>query len=411
METIPRDLVKGRRYMNIVGMVCVVLLTIPICIYIYKSPVDGYRLIIDGTYLGYIEEPTEVFSFIDILKADYSNRYGGSVYLRNDVRLEKTVVPVKFILSSEDLERILRDNVEFGRRIYSITIKGRDVAFVKDRHIAIELLENFKKKVLKENGVDPLDVFHIGFYEDVVVKAYDSVDNHVNSIQEAMYILNALNKSGELSVGWTERVYFDEIIKRKDKIIYDSTLEKDKTKVISEGQDGIWEIYAQIRRKDGVEIGRTIIDKKVLREAEDRVVAVGTKERHTQTIASRGSSGMFIFPTRGTITSGFGTRWGRQHNGVDIANKMGTAVFAARNGKVEFCGWRGGYGNLIILSHQNGFRTYYAHLSSISVSKGQTVKVGEVIGKMGSTGNSTGSHLHFEVRKGNVPQNPMRYLR
>jgi murein DD-endopeptidase MepM/ murein hydrolase activator NlpD len=117
-----------------------------------------------------------------------------------------------------------------------------------------------------------------------------------------------------------------------------------------------------------------------------------------------------IWPTRGTITSNFGRRWGRLHKGIDIANRKGTPIYAADSGVVTFSGRSGGYGNLVKISH-GGLLTYYGHLSSRSVSVGQNVKRGQLIGYMGSTGNSTGSHLHFEVRVNGTAVNPRRYLK
>ena len=127
------------------------------------------------------------------------------------------------------------------------------------------------------------------------------------------------------------------------------------------------------------------------------------------TLAARSNSG-FIWPLRGRITSGFGWRWGRMHNGIDIWARTGDPIAAARSGRVTFAGWNGGYGNLIIISHGSGVETRYAHLSRINVSVGQQVASGQVIGRAGSTGFSTGPHLHFEIRMNGTPVDPRRYL-
>ena len=97
------------------------------------------------------------------------------------------------------------------------------------------------------------------------------------------------------------------------------------------------------------------------------------------------------------ITSEFGPRWGTNHNGMDIAANSGTAVYAADGGRVVLAEWYGGYGNCIMIEHGNGYKTLYGHLSYIGVKDGQYVNQGDTIGQVGSTGNSTGPHLHFEV--------------
>jgi murein DD-endopeptidase MepM/ murein hydrolase activator NlpD len=122
----------------------------------------------------------------------------------------------------------------------------------------------------------------------------------------------------------------------------------------------------------------------------------------------------FLRPVPGSIGDGFGYppgRGGRRHDGLDFPVGYGTPVGAAGVGTVNFAGWNsGGYGNLIVLDHRLGFQTWYAHLSSISVSSGQRVAGGVKIGAVGSTGRSTGPHLHFEVRHNGVPVNPLTYL-
>lgn len=124
--------------------------------------------------------------------------------------------------------------------------------------------------------------------------------------------------------------------------------------------------------------------------------------------------GTFGRPTRGwNLSQYFGhTSFERNHTGIDLTSRSGTTILASASGKVISVtrGWGGGYGNHIVISHGNGFTTLYGHMSSFTVSQGQYVNQGQQIGIMGSTGWSTGTHLHFEIRKNNVPQNPLSYL-
>jgi len=119
----------------------------------------------------------------------------------------------------------------------------------------------------------------------------------------------------------------------------------------------------------------------------------------------------FFRPVRGPIGDGFGYRWGRPHQGIDFPVAAGTRVGAAGRGVTRFAGWNsGGYGNLVIVSHRLGFETWYAHLSRVTTSPGERVGGGTRIGYVGSTGHSTGPHLHFEVRLNGTPINPMARL-
>ena len=124
----------------------------------------------------------------------------------------------------------------------------------------------------------------------------------------------------------------------------------------------------------------------------------------------RRGSGALIWPINGTISSPFGMRWGRLHAGIDIPASVGTPIRAADSGKVILAGSQGGYGNYTCIQHSGSMSTCYAHQSSIGVSVGQSVSQGQVIGATGNTGNSTGPHLHFEVRINGSPVDPVGYL-
>ena len=120
----------------------------------------------------------------------------------------------------------------------------------------------------------------------------------------------------------------------------------------------------------------------------------------------------WIWPTKGVFSSGYGWRWGRMHKGIDLANNVGTPVVAAKDGQVVFAGWHdGGYGYLVEIRHEDGSLSRYAHNSSILVQPGQLVPQGAVISLMGSTGRSTGPHLHFEILPpGRGAANPLEFL-
>jgi murein DD-endopeptidase MepM/ murein hydrolase activator NlpD len=141
--------------------------------------------------------------------------------------------------------------------------------------------------------------------------------------------------------------------------------------------------------------------------------ALGAKIRAQEGGASAGtgvSSSGLIWPVSGPIVSPFGWRWGRMHEGIDIAVGTGTPIHAAAAGTVIYSGWMSGYGNLVVVDHGNGLATAYAHQSSIAAGNGASVGQGQTIGYVGCTGHCFGPHLHFEVRVNGSPVDPMRYL-
>jgi murein DD-endopeptidase MepM/ murein hydrolase activator NlpD len=122
------------------------------------------------------------------------------------------------------------------------------------------------------------------------------------------------------------------------------------------------------------------------------------------------SAAGFIWPVNGPVTSPFGWRWGRMHEGIDIGVGSGTPIHAAASGRVVYAGWMSGYGNLVAIDHGRGISTAYGHQSSIAVSVGQIVSQGQTIGYVGCTGHCFGPHLHFEVRINGSPVDPLGYL-
>jgi len=124
------------------------------------------------------------------------------------------------------------------------------------------------------------------------------------------------------------------------------------------------------------------------------------------------AQGGYLWPLKGRkkVSSRFGKRWNRHHNGIDIPSPLGTPIRAAQDGKVYYSGYQfGGYGNLTIITHMDGSMTYYAHAKKNYLRKGKWVKKGTRIAEVGKTGNATGPHLHFEIRKMGIPVNPLEF--
>lgn len=204
----------------------------------------------------------------------------------------------------------------------------------------------------------------------------------------------------ELSVIMREQTTYTEdyeaevqYVDNPDKYVGDNT-------ILQEPQTGNRTVTAIISYNNGAETGREIIKEEINSEAVAKIVERGTKALPT-----------YIRPTTyGTLTSGFGARWGTIHKGIDWGVPVGTACRASRGGTVVSAGWSGGYGYCVVIDHGDGVRTRYAHLSSIQVSNGQYVEQGEVIALTGNTGDSTGPHIHFEIIVNGTAVNPANYL-
>ncbi|WP_338631000.1 peptidoglycan DD-metalloendopeptidase family protein [Clostridium baratii] len=175
---------------------------------------------------------------------------------------------------------------------------------------------------------------------------------------------------------------------------------------VTEGKKGKKEQNINITYRNGEKKSVSVLSENIIEQSSSKVITKGTKS------ILNGTSAVFTSPTRGgTITSNFGERWGKNHNGLDIAGNIGDPVMAALDGKVKSTFYeRDGYGNVVILEHEGGIETRYAHMSKIGVKTGDTVKKGDIVGEVGSTGRSTGPHLHFEVRVNGSPVDPQKYI-
>jgi murein DD-endopeptidase MepM/ murein hydrolase activator NlpD len=203
-----------------------------------------------------------------------------------------------------------------------------------------------------------------------------------------------------------------EIARENERIDFSTNYEnsedmyKGQQKVIVKGVPGSKEVQTQLTKENGKVVDSVVLASSVISEPQPQVTAVGTKP-----VATFTGTGSLISPlTNIEISSAFGSRGNRRHQGVDMRSPSGTPIHAADDGVVTTSKYQGSYGNLIILSHGKGLETYYAHCSSMAVSVGQVVNKGDVIGYVGTTGNATGAHLHFEVRLNGVYQNPLNYF-
>lgn len=183
--------------------------------------------------------------------------------------------------------------------------------------------------------------------------------------------------------------------------------------------ESLWEIartyqtdMAEIIAVNGIENPSRIQASQELIIPGAKAASIGSAIRSEQLVSADGRLlRAFSWPVSGRLSSRYGPRWGRMHHGIDVAVNTGTPVRAAARGRVSFAGWNGGYGYLVIIDHGNNIETRYAHLSRISVKVGQYVERGTVIAYSGNTGNSTGPHLHFEIRQKGQSVNPLNYLR
>ncbi|PLR96483.1 M23 family metallopeptidase [Bacillus sp. T33-2] len=366
----------------------------------FNVQAEAVSLVIDGETVAHLKDPAAAESVINQLKLQFVSQEQ-----LTEIETRKNNPNLSLPQLQENETRIL--DVRLSKKV-SFSEEKIDPKQVLTIEEAVNLLKKGtleeKKYKVKEgdvlggiadaHGLQVAELISLnpGLTEDTVLK----IDQEVN--------VTVLEPFVDVVVD--EEIYQKEAIAFQKEIVTDSSMFKDDTKVQQAGQNGINGVTYQVSKQNGIVIQKQAVKSDVLQEPVKEIVIKGTK-----VMPSRGE-GSFVWPASGGyVSSHMGYRWGRQHKGIDIARPSNYTIKAADNGVVVSAGWDGGYGNKVIIDHQNGYRTVYAHLASMNVSPGQTVPRGSQIGVMGATGDSTGVHLHFEVYKNGSLVDPITVLR
>jgi len=209
-----------------------------------------------------------------------------------------------------------------------------------------------------------------------------------------------------LTVQTTETVTYIENLQFETIYEESSSMYEGETSTKRKGVYGTQEVVAKVKRNNGEEISREVLSTKKLTDPVSQIVVKGTKKA-----PPRQGTGTWAYPIKNyRISSKYGWRWGRMHNGVDFAASKGTKIYATDGGTVTFAGYKGSFGYMVIINHGGNYESYYAHCSKLLVKKGDKVFQGQNIALVGNTGRSTGPHLHFEIRYLGNPKNPFNYI-
>lgn len=292
---------------------------------------------------------------------------------------------VGYTANKSELQKRINDYVENGDG------NNKNIAFVQ-----VESLPEYKLCLLKRNIVTNDEEIYQKTITDGIpyYRYYAILDNneekyYVSSFEEAEKVVNDLKEKGSTNI---------ESISISEK--YETDL-----KTLTSTEEVVSKLY--------VEPVKTVTVAKNA-NASSKAKASGTVNTSTKISGGKATLGIsLIRPVSGTITSRFGVRSNirsSSHTGLDIAAPTGTPVKAAASGTVTFSGWKGSYGYMIVISHGNGVQTYYGHCSKLYAKNGQKVSQGDVVASVGSTGNSTGPHLHLEIRVNGTAYNPQNYI-
>lgn len=370
---------------------------------------EAVELIIGNEVVGYFETNQEAQKVIEDYKLKYVDKKTlASIETATSAKLESDGPQVAAPTKSAD--------IAVGESIILDVTLSEDVSYSTKKVNPKEVLTVAEGLKLLEKGTleEQKHTVSEGEVLGSIASKYDL------SLETLLELNPSLEEDTLLQIGQEINVtelkpFVDVIVKKEEKkkekiafeteIVESDDLPKGEQKVKQEGSNGQKVVQYGIEIRNGKVAKRDVLEEEVVTEPVNKVVIKGTK-----VIPSRGTGDLIWPAVGGYISSHVGYRWGAYHKGLDIAGPANRSILAADNGTVVFAGYQGSFGNKIEISHNNGMKTIYAHLSSINVSVGQTVQQGQSIGVMGSTGNSTGIHLHFEVYKNGALQNPLEYL-
>ena len=325
----------------------------------------------------------------------------------------------------------------FNLSIFAIKNKSNNNFYFNKR---FDNSDKTYRKILSEMNPETNDIIENYLPKIPQITSIANIDGKVSEIfYDYISSDNTLNSDGVIGIKYEEYTIGEgenlTTISRKIGVNLDTLVSVNKItnanklkpgqKIIIPNRNGLLytikqnENIEEVASKHDIQLNRILAFNKIDEisdiEIGDDIFLPGAKYTLDERIEKFGQ--MFSLPVTVTrISSLFGyrvhpiTKVRTKHTGVDIPGSLNTPVYAARKGKVIFAGYSGGYGNLVIVRHDKGYTTYYGHLNKITTKIGANVGVGVMIGRMGSTGNSTGSHLHFEVRRNGEALNPIDFI-
>lgn len=352
------------------------------------SYVDGYALEIAGTQTAILPNQEDITKLLKAYQDYYSNPSDNNKVTSVEFSEPISTKPVEAQSDQVKLPDQVLQELKDGK----ITTKEY-TAQANDSWWLIARKNDMKTKEVLANNP--------GMTEDSVIHP----GQKIKLVSTSPY-LTVISKGILTS---TEIVAFDVVTHT------DPNLDSGETVVKEKGSDGSKLVTYSYVQKNGKYTTKQVVDEKVTQQPVSQVVDKGPSFVPV-TVAystSRGSGSIsgVAWPLRGPINSYYGSRKGSFHTGIDVGGDTGEPYSAAASGKVVAAGWSGGYGNMILIDHGNGVLTRYGHSSKLLVSVGQSVSKGQTIGLVGSTGNATGPHLHFEVILNGDTVNPLSYLR
>ena len=344
--------------------------------------------------LGLVENPDTLSAAVSEIEQSASTLSDGAYTLPVSIETSTLRASESQFLTQDELKSDLIEASGELDTLAVISVNGEQAGVCRTAEDAQALLDRVKAQytTAADENTDFLQTVRV----DEVVAETDLVSDLSTLYAQ---LSPQLDVTSTRAVTYTESIPYETITRENDE------LDQTYCATIQEGSEGEAVVTAEIQTVDGQEHGRTIVERTVLSNATDEIIEVGTRNVGIGT-------GEFMVPLSSyTFTSGFKWRWGKLHSGVDLAVDEGTPVYAADNGKVIVAEDSGnGYGNYIILDHQNGYKTLYGHNSELLVSVGDIVAKGDKIALSGNTGNSTGPHLHFEIHVGDEKVDPQQYV-
>lgn len=365
---------------------------------LYEIKGRGVQVIVDGKVMGIVKDQNTADQILNQLQQPYleSNKNTKVTTLstqneKNQVNEEGISPPVQKSINfveKIDIKPVVTDPSEFSSEEEIIKrLKGTDLKPIK--------------YVVKEGDCVSCIAQKYNISQDTIYKNNLWIENDFINIGDE---LDLTVRQPKLSVKTEEQ--YSEIVSIPSgvEVTYDASLRVGVSKVTNPGKAGKKKITYQVTKINGELVEEVVIDEETLEKAVPKQVIQGTK------VIKGVGTGSFSWPIKGpTITSKFGKRWGRLHTGTDAVSSN-LNIRSSDNGKVIKAEYDNSYGNHVIVDHQNGYQTLYAHLSKISVNVGDVLEKGDLIGIMGTTGRSTGVHLHFEIRKDGTQLNPLKFL-
>lgn len=366
-----------------------------------------YKAYVNDKFIGYVNNKLEARLIYKEVINEASEKFLAVDVGKNKFTFENANESEE-LTNRDEIKKNIISEADINVEAYSMYFNDINVGYVDNLKSGDEVVYNLKKEAINQTKLTNNHFLSVELQENVNYNKEMVKLSKVSTVKNILSNIEDMNSTRDKKIANVQILEFKkeiEDVKQNTKILSSDNLYLGQT-VKKEGEAGKKEIKRKNIYVDGKVVSTMVLEENLISRPKDDIIYTGVQNPVSKGIA------FISYPSESRlITSPYGRRWGNEHHsGIDIDGRMGQSIKAVLDGRVKFAGWMNGYGYTVIIDHGSNVETLYAHASKLTARTGEKVCKGDKIAEVGSTGRSTGPHIHFELRNNGVAVNPIGYF-